>query len=447
MKISDITGKKIAVWGMGSEGKEALNYIKSHGLAGEIVLLNDTICDKPAGFEDCPLYTGDEIEQGCETAEVIIRSPGVSIYKPELKKRRSKTTSVTDLCLNELRGRPNCPIIGVSGSKGKSTSVSALAFMLEKLGYRVGLGGNIGRPLIELLDGEYDFVVAEISSYQASDLTVSPQIAMFTNLFYVHSEWHDGHENYCRDKIHLIANQTDGDVFFANARNQQLMDYTEDFAAHRKLYDVTDGFYAEGKSLYRRGEKLFDLDELKLGGTHNLDNLAGVFSILEYLGADVKAAAEALKDFEPLPHRLQKVAVKNNVLFVNDSISTAPEAAIGAVNSFDGNMVLISGGQDNLQDYTDYARCIEENPKVNAVITLFQTGPKIAETLRKNVKRKNFLLIEGDSLEKAVAISYNLLQKVGGGTVLFTPTSPSFGFYKNFMERGNHFIEIVKALD
>lgn len=447
MKISDVAGKKIAVWGMGAEGKDALNYLKNHKIAERFVLLNDTACDKPEGFEDCPLYIGDEIEKGCEEADVIIRSPGVSIYKPELQNRRSKTTSVTDLCLNELRLRPGCRIIGVSGSKGKSTSVSALAFMLEKLGYRVGLGGNIGRPLTELLDGEYDFIAAEISSYQASDLTVSPQIAMFTNLFYVHSEWHKGHENYCRDKVHLVENQKDGDVFFANARNRQLTDYTEKFAARRRLYDTTDGFYAEGRSLYRRGEKLFDLSELKLGGTHNLDNLAGVFSILEYLNLDIGAAVEALKDFEPLPHRLQKVALKNNVLFVNDSISTAPEAAVGAVNSFDGNLVLISGGQDNQQDYTDYARCIEANPKVKAVITLFQTGPKIAETLRKNVKRKNFLLIEGDSLEKAVAISYDLLQKVGGGTVLFTPTSPSFGFYKNFMERGNHFIKIVEALD
>lgn len=447
MKISDVAGKKIAVWGMGAEGKDALNYLKNHKIAERFVLLNDTACDKPMGFEDVPLYVGDEIEKGCGEADVIIRSPGVSIYKPEIKKYRDKVTSVTDLCFSEIRAnRPKCTIIGVSGSKGKSTSVSALAFMLEKLGFKTGLGGNIGRPLIELLDEDYDFVAAEVSSYQASDLTVSPQIAMFTNLFYVHSEWHDGHENYCRDKVNLVAHQKAGEVFFANARNEQLLKYTGRFQDFRRLYDVDDGFHAEGQALYFRGEKLLELCELKLSGNHNLDNLAGVFAILDYLKLDVRAAAEALKDFEPLPHRLQKVAVKNGVLFVNDSISTAPEAAIGAVGSFEGNLVLISGGQDNLQDYTDYARCVEANHKVRAVITLFQTGPKIAAALQKNVKRDDFLLIEGDSLEKAVAISYDLLQKVGGGTVLFTPTSPSFGFYKNFMERGNHFIEIVRAL-
>lgn len=447
MKISDLHGKIVAVWGLGTEGRDALRYLRNHGIANNFVLINDTDCQKPDDFVDCELYTGCDVTEGCDKAEVIIRSPGVSIYKPELIKYRDKVTTVTDLCLNEIRtNHPNCKIIAISGSKGKSTSVSALAFMLTRLGFKVGLGGNIGRPLIELIDDNYDFLVAEISSYQASDLTVSPHIGMFTNLFYVHSEWHNGHENYCSDKIHMIANQRGDDCFWVNAGNEQLMNYTEKFVQRRRLYDIKDGFYAKDRSLYQKGQLILNLDDLKIRGIHNLDNLAGVFSIIDELGLDVRAAAEALKDFEPLPHRLQKVALKNGVLFINDSISTAPEAAIGAVNSFDGNLVLISGGQDNQQDYTEYAQCVENNTKVKAVITLYQTGPKILKALREHVKRDGIALIEGDSLEKAVAIAYELLQKNGGGTVLFTPTSPSFGFYKNFMERGNHFIKVVEAL-
>ncbi len=447
MKISDLLGKKIAVWGLGAEGKDILNYLKSHDVTQDFILINDTLCDKPEGFAGCDLYCEQRVAEGCDKADVIIRSPGVSIYKPEITKYRSKVTTVTDLCLNEIRdNHSNCKIIAISGSKGKSTSVSALAFMLTKLGFKVGLGGNIGRPLIELMDGEYDFLVAEISSYQASDLTVSPHIGMFTNLFYVHSEWHNGHENYCRDKVHMIANQKGDDCFWVNAQNKQLVDYTEEFAARRRFYDVESGFYAKDRCLFYKDKNVVSLDDLKLSGTHNLDNLAGVFSIVASLELDVKAAAEALKEFEPLPHRLQKVAFKNGVLFINDSISTAPEAAIGAVNSFEGNLVLISGGQDNQQDYSEYAQCVEKNHKVRAVITLYQTGPKIMKTLHEQVKRGDISLIEGDSLEKAVAIAYDLLQKNGGGTVLFTPTSPSFGFYKNFMERGNHFIKVVEAL-
>ncbi len=447
MKIKDLSGKTIAVWGLGTEGKDVLGYLKSHNITKNFILINDVPCDKPRGFEACELYCENRVAEGVDKADVVIRSPGVSIYKPEILNNQNKVTTVTDLCLNEIRyNHPGCKIIAISGSKGKSTSVSALAFMLTKLGFKVGLGGNIGRPLIELMDGDYDFLVAEISSYQASDLTVSPHIAMFTNLFYVHSEWHTGHENYCRDKIHLIANQKDDDCFWVNAQNKQLVDYTEEFAARRKFYDVEDGFYAENGNLLYKGEKILGMADLKLNGMHNLDNLSGVFSIMLSLGLDIKKAAEILKDFEPLPHRLQKVALKNGVLFINDSISTAPEAAIGAINSFEGNLVLISGGQDNQQDYTEYAQCVEKNHKVKAVITLYQTGPKIAKALCEQVKRNDISLIEGDSLEKAVALAYDLLQKNGGGTILFTPTSPSFGFYKNFMERGNHFIKVVEAL-
>lgn len=449
MKINDLKNKRIAVWGLGAEGQQIIRYLQAHKVTQKIVLFNDTLIEKPDCCKAYDLYVGEQIAQALEKAEVIIRSPGVSIYKDEIAAAKQKgivVTSVTDLCLNEFLCRPNCKVIGVSGSKGKSTSVSAMAYILQQMGYKVGLGGNIGKPMIELLDGEYDYVVEEFSSYQASDLTASPQIAMFTNLFYVHSDWHHGHENYCKDKIHLIANQKECDVYFANLRNPQLVEYTEPYAKKRRWYNDEKLFHAEDGVLYYADKKLVEISDLKLSGKHNMDNLAGVFSVLNYLKLDIYKAAEILKSFEPLPHRLQKVAVKNGVTFINDSISTAPEAAIGAIKSFEENLVLISGGQDNQQDYHDYAQTVEDFSKVKMVITLFQTGPKIAAELRKVVKRSDVELVETESLEKAVSTAYEKLKQLGGGTVLFTPTSPSFGFYKNFMERGNHFIKIVEAL-
>lgn len=449
MRINDLKNKKIAVWGLGVEGQQAVRYLNGHKITDKIVLFNDSEIEKPLCCEAFELIYGRDIVSAFDRVEIIIRSPGVSIYRDELleaQRRGIVVTSVTDLCLNEFLARSGCRVIGVSGSKGKSTSVSVLAYILREMGYKVGLGGNIGKPMIELLDDDYDFIVEEFSSYQASDLTASPQIAMFTNLFYVHTDWHHGHENYCWDKIHLIANQKPGDVYFANRRNPQLVEYTEPYAKNRQWYNQPDGFYAQDGVLYHGAEKLADIRQLKLSGNHNMDNLAGVFSVLAYLGLDVKRAAEILKNFEPLPHRLQKVAVKNGVTFINDSISTAPEAAIGAMNSFEGNLVLISGGQDNDQNYQDYAETVEKNERVKMVITLYQTGPKIADTLRHVVKRGDVELIETSTLEAAVSTAYNKLLGLGGGTVLFSPTSPSFGFYKNFMERGNHFIKIVQSL-
>ncbi len=449
MNIKDLHNKKIAIWGLGTEGLSMLRYLMVHNISNHIILFND-VAEKPAEFAGFELFVGEEIANKLDDVEVLICSPGVSVYRPEFLDAKNKNvvvTSVTDLFLNEMRqNKPNCKIIGVSGSKGKSTSVSVLNFILSELGYKVGLGGNIGRGLIELLDDEYEFVVGEFSSYQAARLTASPNIAMFTNLFYVHGQWHNGHENYCKDKMNLIANQKDGDVYFVNEQNAQLVEYSNIFAKNREFYNNKNNFYAIGQDFYYQDKKLFSLKELKLCGTHNLENLAGVFLILKYLGVDIKKSVQILKDFEPLAHRLQKVAQKDGVLFINDSISTAPEAAIAASRSFEGNIVLISGGQDNNQDYADYATNIEENKQIKMAVTLFQTGPKIAKEIRGKVTRDDFELVEALSLEEAVDIAYKNLKDLGGGVVLFSPTSPSFGFYKNFIERGNHFIRIVESL-
>ena len=187
--------------------------------------------------------------------------------------------------------------------------------------------------------------------------------------------------------------------------------------------------------------------DLKLNGDHNLDNLCGVFSILDYLGFDIKAAAQALQSFEPLEHRLQNFAEYRGIKFINDSISTAPEAAIGAMKSFDDNIVIISGGQDLDQDYRAYADYVAREAKVKMVVAMYQSGPKIAGQIRNRVHRGDFELLETDDLDLAVAKAVDVLKGYGqGGTVLFSPTAPSFGFYKNFMERGQHFMRVVKNL-
>ncbi len=436
MLIKDLKNLNVAIYGAGAEGHSAKEYLEKHHVTNNIVVYND---DDGA----------EKFASVLANADVILRSPGVSIYKPELAEARAagiKITSCSDIFLHEMReNHPQTKVIGISGSKGKSTSVSMLYHMMRRLGLSVELGGNIGKPLIELLDKEFDYAVCEFSSYQASDLSHSPQIVMFTNLFSVHTDWHGGHEAYCRDKVHLAANRKAGDICVVNANNAQLCDYCRSLPAV-VYYGQTDGFHAAGKDLYFGSERLIGLSELHISGNHNMENLAGVMTILKYLGLDFRKAAEALKTFEPLPHRLQKVAVVNGVLFINDSISTAPEAAIGGMQSFDENLAVISGGIENHQDYQQYAMFIEHNPKVKAAVTLFQCGPQIAETLRRIVKRPGFKLIEADSLEAGVKAAYQELRQAGGGIVLFSPTAPSFGYYKNFMERGEDFIHIVKSL-
>lgn len=436
MLIKDLRNKNIAIWGMGAEGQAAKAYLETHKITDKIMVYNDN-------------DGADKFAEVVAKAEVIIRSPGVSIYKPEIQQAKSagiKITSCSEMFLDEMRtNHPHTKVIGISGSKGKSTSVSMLFHMLRQLGLNVGLGGNIGKPLIELLDTEHDYMVCEFSSYQASDLDVSPNIVMFTNLFSVHTDWHGGHENYCRDKVHLAANQKDGDICIVNRNNAQLAEYCRNLP-NVMYYGESTGFHANGKNLYYKDELLLSIDELKISGNHNMDNLSGVMTIMAQLGLDFRKAAQTLKTFEPLPHRLQKVDTVDGVLFINDSISTAPEAAVSAMQSFEEGMAIISGGIENKQDYRQYAQTVEDNPKVKAVITLFQCGPQIAETIRQIVKRQDFKLIEVDTLEQAVEAAFAEVKKAGGHLVLFSPTAPSFGYYKNFMERGEHFISIVQQL-
>ncbi len=436
MLINELKKQNIIIWGLGSEGQAAKAYLEQHKITNNIMIYNDS--DGSEKFEEL-----------LSKADVIIRSPGVSIYKKEIARAKEmgiKITSCSDIFLSEMRvNHPHTKVIGISGSKGKSTSASMLFHMLKRLGYNAALGGNIGKPLIELLDKDYDYVVCEFSSYQASDLSVSPEIVMFTNLFSVHTDWHGGHDNYCRDKVHLAAHQQKGDVCVVNANNAQLVEYCKNLP-NVVYYGENTGFHANGKDLYYKDELLLKIDDLHISGNHNMDNLAGVMTVLKLLGIDFRKGAETLKTFEPLPHRLQKVCTVNGVLFINDSISTAPEAAISAMQSFDEDMAIISGGIENKQDYTQYAMTIEHNPKVKMAVTLFQCGPQIAETLRRIVKRPGFKLVEAENLEEAVKLAYEEMQRVGGKLVLFSPTAPSFGYYKNFMERGEDFIRIVKGL-
>lgn len=431
MQIKDLENKNIIIWGMGTEGIAVKNYLTKHKLAKNIYEYNDS--------------DGQNIlEELAKKSDVVIRSPGVSIYKPEfamLKKYGLEITSSSNIFLSEMKQRQT-KVIGVSGSKGKTLSVSMMYHMMKGMGLKVALGGNIGKALIELIDEENDYIIGEFSSYQASDIKNSPNIVMFTNLFSVHTDWHQGHEGYCRDKVHLAHK---ADVAVVNSNNPELIKYTESLP-NIVYYGKANGFYAKDKELFYQDEVVCNIDNLQINGNHNMENLAGVMTVIKTLGLDWRKALSFLPSFEQVAHRLQDVGVIDGVRFINDSISTAPEAAISAMKSFDDNMVIISGGTINQQDYTEYAKFIEANPKVKIAITLFQCGSQIADSIRKYVTRDDFVLIEAEKLSEAVDLAFKGIKLAKGNLVLFSPTAPSFGYYKNFMERGQDFINCVKKL-
>jgi len=433
MLLNELKEKNILIWGLGVEGQSVKNCLEKKEISCNIYVYNDSD----------GLSKLKELMQICD---IVVRSPGVSIYRDDfqmLKDNGLKITSSTDLFLSEIKtNHPNTKVIGITGSKGKTTSSSALYHMLQSLGCKVALGGNIGKPLIELLDEEFDYIIGEFSSYQCSDLNSSPDIAMFTNIFSVHTDWHGGHIQYCKDKINLAVQSS---VAVVNANNTELVEYTQNLS-NKTFYGTTDGFYAIDKNLYYRNEIICNIDNLQINGNHQMENLAGVMTIIKYLGLDWRKAIAAMPKFGQIAHRLQDIGSVNGIRFINDSISTAPQAAIGGMQSFDDKMAIISGGTINKQDYTEYAKFIEANPKVKIAVTLFQCGPQIADSIRQWVKRDDFKLYEVSTMQEAVSTAYHEIQKQKGSLVLFSPTAPSFGYYKNFIERGEDFINCVNKL-
>lgn len=446
MLISELQNKNLLIWGLGKEGLALAEFVKAHVKYQNLYLYNDSAITDSA----LKIYHGTDINDLLNKVDVIIRSPGVSIYKDEIiqaKAKGVKVTSSSDIFLSEmLKNRPQTTIIGVTGSKGKSTTSSLLYHALQTLGKKVALGGNIGRPLIELLEEEHDYVVCELSSYQCSDLSVSPKIVLFTNLFPEHIDWHRSHENYYKDKVHLVAHQQVGDVCFVNDKCEKLKKYCAAYNLPYCYYNKKEGFAEINNVLCENEKPLLHIEETKLQGFHNLDNMAGVLSVIKYLGLNTSQAVESFRTFNGLPHRLQKIGEKDGILFINDSISTAPETAMAALKSFDVPLGIFLGGYDRAQDYHELAEFINQDKNVKVVVTLFQTGPRVAQTLKEVLKRKDIVVLEETDFAKAVSEMYDNLQKVGGKMALFSPAAPSYGCFKSFEERGAEFIELFNNL-
>lgn len=446
MLLSELQNKKLLIWGLGKEGLALTEFIKANVKYQNLYLYNDS----EIAQSELKIYHGKDIDDLLNKIDVIIRSPGVSIYKDEIvqaKLNGVKVTSSSDIFLSEMiKNRPQTTVIGVTGSKGKSTTSSLLYHALLTLGKNVALGGNIGRPLIELLQEEHDYVVCELSSYQCSDLSVSPKIVLFTNLFPEHIDWHRSHENYYRDKVHLVAHQQADDVCFVNDKCEKLKKYCAAYNLPYRYYNKKEGFAEIDNVLCEDGKPLLHIEETKLQGFHNLDNMAGVLSVIKYLGLDTKKAVESFKTFNGLPHRLQKVGEKNGILFINDSISTAPETAMAALKSFDVPLGIFLGGYDRAQDYHELAEFINQDTNVKVVVTLFQTGGRVAQTLKEVLTRKDIVVIEETNLANAVSQMYEHLQKLGGKLALFSPAAPSYGCFKSFEERGAEFIRLFNKL-
>ena len=445
MRLSDLRGRTVAVWGAGREGRAAVIAIAAHGPA-DLVAVDDSAnflslpWDGPLA-EAAPLVTGEEGFARLAAADVVVRSPGVPQTHPwlvELRRRGATVTQGTSLWMADHGDRT----IGVTGSKGKSTTSSLISHLLTAVGRPNVFGGNIGVPTLDLPEAE--LYVLELSSYQCSDLTDSPRVAVVTALFPEHLDAHGGEREYYRDKLNLLAYGPRTVV--VNGADPRLAFELGDRAAIRagSADSVNVAAGPDGTPWFHRVDQpLFPRAVLPLVGRHNEGNLCVALAVLDAIGVDLvdrkDTLAVAVAEFQGLAHRLTEIADPSGLTFVDDTLATSPYAAMHAIDAYDGRpLTVIVGGNDRGVDYAPLRDHLAERELT--VIGIPDSGPRIVEALDGLPKVRTELV---ENLTDAVQLARQVTP--AGGVVLLSPAAPSYGRFRNFEHRSEVFAEAVRA--
>lgn len=417
--------RKIVIWGMGREGKAAADFLRVQDPGASIRFV-----DESEEGEAAPDIVRGRDRIGVELlqADLIVKSPGVSLYHPLIVQAKQKNIAVTSL-LNLFFSQKNLPkTICVTGTKGKSTTSSLLAHILNKLGKKAVLLGNIGTPVTQTdLDG-IEYAVIETSSYQAADFDGMCDVALVTSLYPEHLDWHGSLQNYFRDKLNLPAHArtklVDRDAFVTAKENGIVL-------SGAVLFNEVPGLHVQGDQIYDGAQPVGRPQNAHLARPHNLRNICGVLAVLKSLGFDLKQALAAMSDFRPLPHRQHELGEKDGILYVDDSIATMPQSSIAALEVYhDRTVTLIAGGHDRGISYQLLVDYILQHKLAN-VICLGPSGQRISDGLEaagyKHVQKAH-------SMQAAVAAARQVTPR--GGVILLSPGAPSYGMFRDFVARG-----------
>ncbi|HET8898651.1 MAG TPA: UDP-N-acetylmuramoyl-L-alanine--D-glutamate ligase [Rhodanobacteraceae bacterium] len=431
MRIAELEHRRVAVWGYGREGRAAIAAIRRR--LPQLPLTLFCSSDEAAsgtGIDDIRSTPPDAA--ALAAFEVVVKSPGISAYRPELLAARERGTHFTSGTALWFAENPDARVVAITGTKGKSTTSALTAHLARSLGIRTALAGNIGLPLLELLDQAADLWVIELSSFQTGE--AGPlELGVVTSLYEEHLDWHGSRERYVADKLKLAAVSR---ALLVNATQANLLQQTIHHPRRLLFGDaagwhVTDGWVERGETRMR------PTAALSVPGAHNALNACAALAVLERLGLDAPAALPALSTFMPLPHRLQRLGLQGGRHWINDSISTTPEATLAALASLAGAAVsVIVGGFDRGLDWSHFAEAMHAHAP-HAIVTQGANGPRIAAALRTaGIAGK---LIECATLDQA--IDHARESTPAGGTVLLSPGAPSFDQFHDYADRGRHFAD------
>jgi UDP-N-acetylmuramoylalanine--D-glutamate ligase len=449
VRISQLEGKRVALWGWGREGRAAWRVLQQR-----LPSLPLTLFCPEAEAADARAEAGDALQVRSDVSggalaafEVVIKSPGISPYgEAALQAAACGTQFIGGTALwfaehADAQGTVRDTVC-VTGTKGKSTTTALLAHLLRAAGLRTALAGNIGLPLLELGDAPAQAWALELSSYQTRDVADSgarPGFAVVTNIHPEHLDWHGSQARYVEDKLALVT-EARPRVAVLNAQDPTLaalrLPHTD---VH--WYGQGQGWHLRGDALHRGKARVMDTAALPLPGHHNRGNLCAVLAALEAFGLDAAALALHAASFQPLPNRLQPLGERDRILYVNDSISTTPHATLAALELYRGRPVaLLVGGHDRGLPWDGFAEAMRADAP-RAVVTMGANGPRIHELLRPVAAGGGFALCAARDMADALEQARAALP--AGGVVLLSPGAPSFGAYRDYVARGRHFAALA----
>ncbi len=497
MRFSELDGTAVGVWGAGREIASLARQLERrlHRAARIAVIAADARPDGSVddGVRALAAATGAQIVSGPAAVDAlaacgaVVRSPGVSIHRPELFALRAGGTPVTTATSLWLAERGGAGVIGVTGTKGKSTTAALIAHLARAAGVSTDLAGNIGVPALDLLDAPpSELAVIELSSYQIADLAIGAEVAVVTNLYREHVDWHGSEEAYQADKLRLltlpgvrvaVVGAVDGDASGGGAAGGEALGGDAAAEAARIAGDARaatvareagvalapfggpGGWHVTAAGIAREagGEIVVPTGALPLRGAHNAQFLCTALTALEAAGVALPPLPRALDGFRALPHRLEPVGERDGLLFVDDSISTTPESAVAALDSYaDRAVVLLAfGRQDRSQDYAP-ARA-----RAGAARRCRRRAAEHGRAGRRGGARGGRAGRAGRrrrGMEEAVALARRLAAQLAADSartdvaartdaavVLLSPAAPSYDFYRDFIARGERFRAAVEA--
>jgi UDP-N-acetylmuramoyl-L-alanine---L-glutamate ligase len=428
-----LQNKKILILGFGKEGQSTYNYLQTHVSSAKIAIADQNSTLK-INAPNLKLHLGPNYLNALNNDyDLIIKSPGISIKNINTTPFIHKLTSQTDLFLKFYKNQ----VIGITGTKGKSTVASLLYHILKTAQKDVQLIGNIGYPAFEILDKIKDntLLVYELSSHQLEFIKSSPHIAVLLNIYEEHLDFYDNFTAYKYAKCNIFKFQDYTDYFIYNKKDQNITEILANQFLKQELYPIPLAPYGRGV----RGEG--SLLTTRLLGKHNLFNINAAITVCQILKIPAQAVKEGLASYQPLPHRLEYVGKYNEIDYYNDSIATIPEATIAAINTLEKNLeTIILGGFDRKICYKELCQTLLKS-KIKNIILLPDTGNTLQSILNQTKHHKNIKLV--NTLEEAVTLAQDLTSP--NKTCLFSPAAASYNQFKNFEERGNKFKKLINS--